>query len=220
MACLIAGFLAFAIPASASPIVCPGTPLTVDTFLPAGPSSVSFACGGLTFSNFEVVLASGNLAVGQVDLVTASNNNGDVVLGFNPNLINATGTGFVDLWFFYEVTGATNGIDLTVRGQNATVTETACSTPIDRVNGNICTSGLLAQLAVVTNSSGVGRKDVAFPSVSGQTYIFKDINVGPGGDLTSFSESHASVPEPATLPLIGGALLGLAALLRRKFTAC
>ncbi|HYV33911.1 MAG TPA: hypothetical protein VE973_03630, partial [Candidatus Limnocylindria bacterium] len=80
---LIAVVLAIAFSAGtayATPIACTGPPVTVDVFPPAGPSAATFSCGGLLFSKFEVVLGSGNLTFGQIDLVSATNDNGDVVL--------------------------------------------------------------------------------------------------------------------------------------------
>lgn len=214
----IAFFLGSAV--NAAPIPCPGGPppaFTVDTFPTSGPSSFSFSCAGLTFSQFEIIPASGNLTTAQLDLTAAYNDSGDVILTFNPNLVNSSTTAFVDLYMYYKVTGLTNAIDLSVSGQNAAVTETACSTAIDRVNGNICTSGLMAQLAVVTNFSGYARKDVTFPNgaYTNPVYIFKDISVGPGGALSSFSQSHhGAVPEPGTWALV---VAGLAAVGIRRF---
>lgn len=196
----------------AAPVACPDSPppaLTVDTYPTSGSSSFSYSCAGMTFSNFEVVPASGNLTFGQIDLTAAYQDDGEVILTFNPNLQNPSFNMAVDLYMYYMVTGSNlSGIDLAVRGSNSAITESACSSGIDRVNGNICVGGKLGELAVITNFSGEARADMMFPNPVNSYWVFKDINVGPRGELTSFSQSHHSspIPEPGTWALISSAL--------------
>ena len=93
----------------------------------------------MTFSGFNVVNAGGDPAP-VVNLVSAFNDTstGILTLNFNPNMNNTAGSTPEDLWFYFQVVGGVNAIDLTVAGTNAAVTEIGCSTAIDVVNGNIC----------------------------------------------------------------------------------
>ena len=108
--------------ASASPITCSANgSVTV-----GDPNSFSFTCGQLTFSNFEVVDPNGD-AIGTVDINggTYDSATGAVDLNLNPNLQASQDEGFL-----FEVTGGVTQLDLSVGGNDATVTERACSTPI------------------------------------------------------------------------------------------
>jgi len=215
---------------SAAPVNCGAPPppaQTVDTFPAAGPSGYTFACGGLTFNNFEVVDAGTTLPA-IMNLVSAYHDSSMsmVVLNFNPNMYASAGT-VQDLHFYFQVAGGVSGIDLAVGGTNSSITERACSTPINRTGGSNCTGGLSSQLAALTNFSGNSPVTANFASTS-PVYVFKDILVdgrrsGTGAELTSFSQSFhtipvlddSPVPEPLSMGLMGSGLIGLLLLKRR-----
>jgi hypothetical protein len=220
------GLLAAAV-VSAAPVPCGAPPppaQVVDTFPPAGASAFTYTCGGLTFSNFQVIDAGATLPI-TVNLVGATHDDetGMVVLNFNPNMF--AGIGLVqDINFYFQVDGGINGIDLAVGGTNSSITERACSTPIDVFAGNNCTGGLANQLAALTNFSGNSPIVSMFANGMQRSpvYIFKDImvsgrNTQGGAELTSFSQSfHTAVPEPLTSGLMGLGLLGLGLMRKRK----
>lgn len=223
---LILGLLAFSATLSAAPVNCAAPPppaQTVDTTTVPGPGSFSIACGGLTFSNFEVIDAGATLPV-IMNLVSAQHDAtaGIVYLNFNPNLFAFPGT-TEDVHFYFQVTGGITGIDLAVGGTSSIITERACSTPVNRNAGNTCTGGLPNQLAALNNFSGNATVEATFDLAS-TAYIYKDILADgrrgtTGADLTSFSQSFhtaaSPVPEPMTMMLMGAGLSGLG-LFRRK----
>ena len=236
---LMSALLLLAVSASAAPACLEHT----SVLLPSGtPGNNPCSFGGLTFSNFVLTNAGGS-PVGTMDLVSFSLGSDGVVLNFNPSLTAVTpnpqgGQGVTDEWFYFQVDGGVNGIDLTVGGnQNASITEKVCLTPINPSTGNNCTGGdavnRLAFLTVTggssakvmfsapffdpnTNNGGAGT---AYTGGYVQTiYIYKDILLqGPAqngtSELSSFSQSFA-IPEPMTMALFGSGLLALG-LVRR-----
>ncbi|MEO8050944.1 MAG: PEP-CTERM sorting domain-containing protein [Acidobacteriota bacterium] len=179
----------------------------------------SFNCGGLNFSNFAIVNASGATVptpfAGHIDLVTADSGGGVTTLGFNPNLTFINNTDSADLWFFFTVNGAgLDQIDLSVTGTGSSISEHVCAVAFV---GTSCTQ----PLASLSNSGPTINLSSTFGPLS-TIYIFKDISVGPAGNqpghLTAFGQSfHASaVPEPATLSMMGLGLLGLGLIGRRR----
>jgi hypothetical protein len=181
---------------SAAPL-CTG-PVTVGDAANAGCTSES---GGLTFSDFVVTPGVGTPTA--ITLMTATQIGDWVYLTFNPSLSQGQ-----DIWLNFTVTGPLGGIDLSVARSNAVVTEVACSGPI---TAGQCSGQELGYLTVY--SGGAGSMD--FEQTSDLTYIWKDIGVGAGGELSAFTQSFHVVPEPMTFALIGAGLLGLG-LLRRK----
>jgi hypothetical protein len=200
--------------ASASPVACgpPPPPAQIVVQIGGGPSAFSYSCGGLTFSNFSATdFGNSNgvfVTLGDANFDSAT---GYVNLTFSPNLLNVQA--FQDFHLFFTVTGAINGIDLSVGGALASINERACKNGV-LVSGN-CTTGE-DQLASLINSSGATNVSASFAQNT-STFIYKDIGHQVGGDLTSFTQSfHTStVPEPMTLSMMGIGLLGLG-LARRK----
>jgi len=193
--------------------------------------SGSFSCslGGLTFSNFQVVSAAGNPAPA-ISLVSASTLNDDVILNFDPNISAPLGGGFQDIWFYFQVAGGVDQIDLTVGGVNATVTEHVCDTAFV---ANACTGNDLASLVSFSTPPGPSTATSSIFNITDPLFIFKDIDVSPnwpgsnGGGLRSFSQSFhvpgggggpggGQIPEPSSLILTGSVVLGFCMLRRYK----
>ncbi|HXM45390.1 MAG TPA: PEP-CTERM sorting domain-containing protein [Bryobacteraceae bacterium] len=168
-------------------------------------------CGTLTFDNFEVVNPT-NGAEGQVDVLGTSyfdTGSGQAYVEFNPNLLSAQ-----DEEFLFSVWGGTSEIDMTVGGQNAQIQETACSAPVPTSGlgaGECPTGTLLGQITVGSNqAAGFANFNTTSP-----VYIFKNIETGAGGQLSEFTQSFGTIPEPVSMVLLGSGLLALG-LLRRK----
>ena len=177
--------------------------------------TASYSCevNGLVFSNFNVIAATPG-TIASVTLVSATVVGDYVYLNFNPSLVASAGSSS-DLWFYFTVSGGINGIDLTVSGTNATITEYACSAPLV---ANICPAG--TELAKFTAQSG-NSISAAFPGGEfvENVYIYKNILVQgtstAPGELSSFSQSF-HIPEPFTFVLMGSGLLAIGLVRRRS----
>ena len=187
--------------------------------------STVVVCGSLTFDDFNVLNATGG-AAGLVDLLSGTaydSTTGVAYLQLNPNL-----QANQDLQLLFAVWGGISQVDMSVGGDNATVTERACANPIPTTGGvaDLCTdptgTRTIAPLGQITVATGTPNQPVfsnPFSSTS-PVYIFKDIQAGQGGALTEFTQSFepgTATPEPAGMILLGSGLLGLAIMRRRSY---
>ena len=147
-------------------------------------------------------------------------------MSFNPQVQTTAGS-FSSFWFYFEVTGGVRGIDLSLGGKNAAITERVCSTVFDVHAGNNCSGGSGNLLGQVVASSNEETQTSVF-SNTGRIYVFKDILVGSKtatGELTEFIQSFTSgswgsggsqIPEPASLFTMGSGLIAAGLLLKGR----
>jgi len=170
--------------------------------------------GDLLFSNFNVVGITNDptptVSVGTPLLAGPP----ETLLTFNPNL----GSNFdIDVYFEVQTLDGSSvtGVDLSVGGVDANVSERICTGTIFGNQGNNC-SPTGTQLASLANSSGSAETFADLSVPSSTFYVFKDIGTQPGGALSTVTESFSTTPEPITLSLMGAGLVGIGLLRRRR----
>jgi len=207
--------------ASASLIPCT---ISGTAFSAAVSNATVVTCGTLTFDNFQVLNATPG--AGPVEVLAGSTFNtstGTANVQFDPLL-----SGTADEELLFQVWGGISQIDMSVGGSNATVMERACANPIATTGALafLCTNPAgttnVAPLGQITVASGTTGQPVFSPqfAITSPVYIFKNINTSTVGNvpgqLTEFTQSFETVPEPVTMGLLGSGLLGLGLLRRRS----
>lgn len=196
-------------------------------------AGLTINCGGLTFSNFQVMGIAGNPSP-VIDLDSVSVSHGEVNLTFNPNIsAPASSISPQAINFMYQVSGSSiTGAHLSIGvSANATIIEAACGAPIATMGPDSDSCGGVNEvgMGVVFSSEGPNATNIKFTSPRSNLYIYKSIEVLPaypnstGGVLTAFTQSYfmamgggSGVPEPASLLLAGPAMLALVWLRRRR----
>ncbi len=204
------------VPAGSAATMCDGLIVTVGSSVPS-----SCMAGVFTFSNLRLVnptgFEAGILSI-QIGSPIVQNNGADVFLPFGVNHPNVMPGQAADVVFIYEVTGpGIYGADIQIgTANNIRITENVCAGPHGGINGTICTVPPLLTSFNVASPEGPFIADGFFEPTNFVS-IAKDIQFrGPNSSISDFVNSHHAVPEPGTMLLMGSALLGLAALRRRK----
>jgi hypothetical protein len=208
------------VPAGSAATMCDGLVVTVGSSVPS-----QCMAGVFTFSNLRLVnptgFDAGILSI-EIGAPIVQNNGLDVFLPFgvnHPNVLNTPGAaGTADVVFIYEVSSAgIYGADIQLgTANNIRITENVCAGPHGGINGTICTVPPLLTSFNVASPEGPFIADGFFEPTDFVS-IAKDIQFrGPNSSISDFVNSHHAVPEPGTMLLMGSALLGLAALRRRK----
>ncbi len=208
----VLALLAVAGAASAATVSCPDPP---NPGVPMNAVGLAAYCGGVSFSNFQVLPFRDNKA----DLVYLGGISvGDkwVSLWFNPGAGGASGSGA--LYMAGDDRGAGGGL---VAG----VSDTACSALIPTAGrkAELCPeSTLLASIVAASGKPNDNAERIFEATKTG--WAVKDFSArkdseNPGGrgahSLTEDSDNTA-IPEPSALLLAGPALLSLLWLRRRK----
>ena len=197
----------------------------------SGVISPTFTCtiGSVTFDSFQIVSQPSAPVVLLMDATQdAPGHQGEIVLDFNPQMHTSAGQ-FASFWFYFNVSGGISGIDLSVGGTNAAISEKACSTAIDPHAANNCMGGSGNLLANLAASSSESTQSASFANTS-KVYVFKDVVVGSStqtGELTSFSQSFTvgggqggggggQIPEPASFFTMGSGLIVAGILLKSR----
>jgi hypothetical protein len=180
-------------------------------------TTLSMGCtiGNLLFDEFSVTSAPPGTTI-----FLSSTGTSIVTGGVNLGFQITTPTPPVDTLFDYRVTALNNTIINSVNTAhngtgNTRIQELVCSVPLQ---GGICPNG-----DVLANFANPPDSNASF-SPQGQIYVMQDISLSSSHDFISSYVSgngtlqggaEGTVPEPASAMLIGGGLIGIAALTRR-----
>lgn len=200
--------------ASAAPIACTTT-ADVTTLNSGGGCYV----GNFLFNNFQVVSVTNVPTPWVVSIASVSGGGNDVSLNFNPNLPNPGNPTLYpqDIHLLFTVTGLNGSLiedaSLFNGGNLSVIQEKIC-------DSSISTTGVCSGNVLFNMTAGDDQTKSGTFATQGTIYVWKDINVATGGSNSAFTEEFSAtgtVPEPATLGLMGAGLLGLGFMrLRRK----
>ena len=184
--------------------------------------------GNVTFSNFSTTLTAANVTV---EVNGFTNSAVGSILGFTYGYLNGVfPVGTIGYTATYDPNAATDGAG----GLACPVTDSVCGITGVEVQLN----SILGNGAVVTTTySGgfVGTSEVDSATLADETFqatipiieyptsLTKVASYNGSGSVNNFSTEVitggiSSTPEPATFGLVGGALLGLGLMRRKKVT--
>jgi hypothetical protein len=219
-----------ALPGMASALACPssGTYASLEALNPTG-----CLINGLLFNNFTFnpsASGTGTLALDTnmtytLDNPGISTGTGELIYGFefNPNLF-VTGVGSEDISISYSIIAPTQEITSLHLLETAVVSGGAFATVAEGPN-RACTgvgTGCIF-LPTIQSIPTAPHQDLLGIGPYTEIDVFKDINVTSNNvnGIAGISNVRDSVdinytPEPATLGMLGGALIGLSTLWRKK----
>ncbi|MBI1357446.1 MAG: PEP-CTERM sorting domain-containing protein [Acidobacteria bacterium] len=187
--------------------------------------------GFVTFSDFDVdfgIFDQPPASSVSLTGVTVDNGGADVYLKFQISHSPSPATTAGDILITYTAVsgGAFRGFDvgLGTTVPPVTITENICTPGVNPLL-NPCGS-IIGELQVYNNPGSNDKlTDQTFLTPGGnsiaglglhEVFLQKDIQIGQNASISEFTNSHHVVPEPGTVLLMGSALIGLAALRRRK----
>jgi hypothetical protein len=182
-------------------------------------AGLSFSCGNLIFSNFQVSdVSQANAGPLEISSLTI-NDEGLISFDENPGL--AAGA-HEDVTF--TVTGALDSLSLAAGGIGAMVTERVCGSPIatSGSTAGLCSdnsqTGVVEPIGEATVASVGGNYQIAPGMFSaGPVYVFESIEAGPTGLAAIDMNFGDPVPEPVTFVLLGSALAFVGLVGRRRY---
>jgi hypothetical protein len=191
--------------------------LTINS-LPDPGCTVATVHGDILFSNFQVALVGGT-GPAVIHLFDVLGSGGAVVaLAFNPGMFSG---GPTDLHLAFSVSGGPgiNRVSLDGGAATGSISEGICSVQQNFGTGACTGTNLLGGGSMVWSANGAAPNDpeqVRAIPVTSSIWIWKDILIEEtAGHNSGFTQDFGTVPEPGSLALLGGGLIGLGLMARR-----